>query len=115
MNYRDFWSNYNRYYLQEGYIMVIQDVRGRWMSEGKFVDVTTLHQRQKTRRTLTNRPMPMTRLTGSLKIFPVIMEKWVYWVYPIQVFMPAWQPLPDIPALKGRKSAGTGNRLVHRR
>jgi uncharacterized protein len=37
--YRDFWSNYNRYYLQEGYIMVIEDVRGRWMSEGKFVDV----------------------------------------------------------------------------
>jgi uncharacterized protein len=37
--YRDFWSNYNIYYLQEGYIMVVQDVRGRWMSEGKFVDV----------------------------------------------------------------------------
>lgn len=26
-------------YLKEGYIFVIQDVRGRWMSEGKFVDV----------------------------------------------------------------------------
>ncbi len=37
--YRDFWSGYKRYFLHEGYIMVIQDVRGRWMSEGKFVDV----------------------------------------------------------------------------
>lgn len=26
-------------YLKEGYIMVAQDVRGRWMSEGNFVDV----------------------------------------------------------------------------
>ena len=26
-------------YLKEGYIMVTQDVRGRWMSEGSFVDV----------------------------------------------------------------------------
>src|SRR5450432_3179604 len=37
--YHDFWSGYKRYFLHEGYIMVIQDVRGRWMSEGKFVDV----------------------------------------------------------------------------
>ena len=37
--YRNFWSDYNRFYLYEGYIMVVQDVRGRWMSEGKFVDV----------------------------------------------------------------------------
>jgi len=38
-NYRDFWSNYQRNYLRENYIMVVQDVRGRFMSEGKFVDV----------------------------------------------------------------------------
>jgi putative CocE/NonD family hydrolase len=37
--FRDFWSGYTRFYLHEGYIMVVQDVRGRWMSEGKFVDV----------------------------------------------------------------------------
>ena len=37
--YADLWSGYIRYYLREGYIMVFQDVRGRWMSEGKFVDV----------------------------------------------------------------------------
>jgi uncharacterized protein len=45
--YRDFWSGYKRYFLREGYIMVIQDVRGRWMSEGKFVDVSPLIQDKK--------------------------------------------------------------------
>ncbi|HYE56374.1 MAG TPA: CocE/NonD family hydrolase [Chitinophagaceae bacterium] len=34
-----FWNNHHRYYLREGYIMVKQDVRGRWMSEGEFEDV----------------------------------------------------------------------------
>jgi len=35
----DFWKKYQRYYFREGYIIVWQDVRGRWMSEGQFVDV----------------------------------------------------------------------------
>jgi uncharacterized protein len=33
------WHSYRMAYLREGYILVIQDVRGRWMSEGEFVDV----------------------------------------------------------------------------
>ena len=37
--WKDFNSRYIRYYLREGYIVVTQDVRGRWMSEGQFVDV----------------------------------------------------------------------------
>lgn len=37
--WRPFWNNHWKYYLREGYIIVIQDVRGRWMSEGSFVDV----------------------------------------------------------------------------
>ncbi|QHV96922.1 CocE/NonD family hydrolase [Spirosoma endbachense] len=37
--YRNFWSNHYKEYLKEGYIMVVQDVRGRWMSEGIFEDV----------------------------------------------------------------------------
>jgi len=37
--YFDFWNNYLRNYLREGYIMVIQDVRGKFLSEGKFQDV----------------------------------------------------------------------------
>jgi putative CocE/NonD family hydrolase len=37
--WRNFYAGYLRYYLREGYIMVTQDVRGRWMSEGQFADV----------------------------------------------------------------------------
>lgn len=34
-----FWNSYYRLYMREQYIMVMQDVRGRYMSEGSFVDV----------------------------------------------------------------------------
>ncbi|MBO9639917.1 MAG: CocE/NonD family hydrolase [Siphonobacter aquaeclarae] len=37
--YRPFYLNHYKEYLKEGYIMVIQDVRGRWMSEGVYEDV----------------------------------------------------------------------------
>ncbi|HEY8735044.1 MAG TPA: CocE/NonD family hydrolase, partial [Puia sp.] len=37
--FRDFWNGFDKYYMREGYILVIQDVRGRWMSEGKYVDI----------------------------------------------------------------------------
>ncbi len=33
------WGGHWKYYMRENYIIVIQDVRGRWMSEGEFVDV----------------------------------------------------------------------------
>jgi putative CocE/NonD family hydrolase len=34
-----FWNSYYRLYMRENYIMVVQDVRGKYMSEGAFVDV----------------------------------------------------------------------------
>lgn len=43
-----FWSRYFRYYLRENYILVFQDVRGRWMSEGTFVDVRPFNPNKKT-------------------------------------------------------------------
>ena len=33
------WDRHWRYYARENYIIVIQDVRGKWMSEGDFVDI----------------------------------------------------------------------------
>ncbi len=36
-------------YLKEGYIMVFQDVRGRWMSEGEFMDVRPFNANKKTK------------------------------------------------------------------
>jgi uncharacterized protein len=44
------WEFHWREYLKEGYIFVIQDVRGRWMSEGKFVDVRPFNVNKKTKK-----------------------------------------------------------------
>jgi uncharacterized protein len=33
------WGGHWKYYARENYIIVVQDVRGRWMSEGQFEDV----------------------------------------------------------------------------
>lgn len=41
--YSTYWINY----LKEGYIIAIQDVRGRWMSEGDFVDVRPFNPNKK--------------------------------------------------------------------
>src|SRR5882724_4287217 len=42
------WSGHWRYYARENYIIVVQDVRGRWMSEGEFVDVRPFNPNKKT-------------------------------------------------------------------
>src|SRR3954470_15983348 len=46
--YAGFWKSYTREYLKEGYILVKQDVRGRWMSEGVFVNVRPYNPDKKT-------------------------------------------------------------------
>jgi hypothetical protein len=43
-DFKPFWNTYQRLYLRENYIIVIQDVRGRYMSEGQFVDVRPYKQ-----------------------------------------------------------------------
>jgi putative CocE/NonD family hydrolase len=47
-NWRNFYSDYHRLYMREGYIIVTQDVRGRYMSEGEFVDVRPFNPNKKT-------------------------------------------------------------------
>ena len=46
--WKNYWDSYLRYYLREGYIMVTQDVRGRWMSEGEFENVRPFNPDKKT-------------------------------------------------------------------
>jgi putative CocE/NonD family hydrolase len=41
--YESYWINY----LKEGYIIAIQDVRGRWMSEGDYVDIRPFNPNKK--------------------------------------------------------------------
>ena len=42
------WNRHWKYYARENYIIVIQDVRGRWMSEGDFVDIRPFIKDKKT-------------------------------------------------------------------
>jgi len=42
-----YWRYYWKEYLKEGYIMVQQDVRGRFMSEGEFVNVRPFNPHKK--------------------------------------------------------------------
>lgn len=44
----NFWDFYYKYYMREGYIFVIQDVRGKWMSEGDFVNIRPFNPEKKT-------------------------------------------------------------------
>lgn len=46
-NFTAFHTRYLNYYFRQGYIMVIQDVRGRWMSEGEFVNVRPFNPARK--------------------------------------------------------------------
>jgi uncharacterized protein len=43
----ELWNTYLRFYLREGYIIVTQDVRGRWMSEGEFEDIRPFNTNKK--------------------------------------------------------------------
>ncbi|WP_428328961.1 CocE/NonD family hydrolase [Mucilaginibacter sp.] len=46
--YKSYYRNFQLKYLREGYIMVTQDIRGRWMSEGKFEVVRPFNPNKKT-------------------------------------------------------------------
>ena len=46
--WKTYWNGYEKNYFKEGYIMVTQDVRGRWMSEGIFEDVRPFNPAKKT-------------------------------------------------------------------
>ncbi len=41
------WKTYWKYYTRENYIIVIQDVRGKWLSEGEFENVRPFNPNKK--------------------------------------------------------------------
>jgi putative CocE/NonD family hydrolase len=51
-NWKDYWNSYEKAYFKEGYIMVTQDVRGRWMSEDEFVNVRPFNAAKKTNKNI---------------------------------------------------------------
>ncbi len=53
----------NTYLMKDKYIFVYQDVRGRYMSEGTFTNMTPQVER-KTKKMLTKAQIPTIRLNG---------------------------------------------------
>jgi uncharacterized protein len=45
--FRPFWYSFEKNYFKEGYIIVIQDVRGRWMSEGEYMNIRPFNPNKK--------------------------------------------------------------------
>lgn len=45
--YRQYWRGHHGRYMKDGYIMVVQDVRGKYMSEGEFMDVRPFKKNKK--------------------------------------------------------------------
>ncbi|MEP7111443.1 MAG: CocE/NonD family hydrolase, partial [Ferruginibacter sp.] len=45
--FQDFPNNHYREYFKEHYIMVLQDVRGKFMSEGTFIEIRPFNQNKK--------------------------------------------------------------------
>lgn len=48
--YKAYWRSFQMAYLKKGYIMVTQDIRGRWMSEGTFVVVRPFNPDKKSKK-----------------------------------------------------------------
>jgi len=46
--FASYWQSFRMAYARENYILVTQDVRGRYMSEGEFVDVRPFNKNKKT-------------------------------------------------------------------
>ena len=49
--FSSYWNSPRKYFLKENYILVTQDVRGRWMSEGVFEDVRPYNPNKKSNET----------------------------------------------------------------
>ena len=68
--FSQFWKSYKMAYLKEKYIMVTQDVRGRYMSEGVFVDVRPFNKDKKTKKDIDEASDTYDAIDWMLKNIP---------------------------------------------
>ena len=64
------WGGYQMGYVKEKYILVTQDVRGRYMSEGDFVDVRPFNKNKKTKKDVDEASDTYDAIDWMLKIIP---------------------------------------------
>ena len=63
-------------FAKSGYVFAYQDVRGRYMSEGEFMNVRPTSRRRAVPRTSTNRRTPGTPSTGWSSTSPTTPAAW---------------------------------------
>jgi putative CocE/NonD family hydrolase len=64
------WKSYRMAYLKEKYIIVTQDVRGRYMSEGVFADVRPFNKNKKTKKEIDEASDTYDAIDWMLKNIP---------------------------------------------
>ncbi len=64
------WNSYHMVYMRENYIIVSQDVRGRYMSEGVFADVRPFNKNKKTKKEIDEASDTYDAIDWMLKNIP---------------------------------------------
>ncbi len=98
-----------------GYIFVYQDVRGRWMSEGEFVNMRPHNPAKRSRNDIDESTDTYDTIEFLLKHVPNNNGKVGQWGISYPGFYTAAGMIDAHPALKAVVAAGPGHRLVHRR
>ena len=99
----------------DGYIFVIQNLRGRFKSEGR-VQAVVVGRPQKIPKRTTRRPMPTIQSIGWSRIFPTTTAKWASTAFPMTGFTAALPLLHPHPALKAvSEQASPGGPVDERR
>ena len=99
-NWANLWNSHLRYYLREGYILIMQDVRGRWMSEGVFVNVRPFNPNKKTNKDIDEASDTYDAIDWLVKNLPNNNEKVGVFGISYPGFYSTMAALSGHPALK---------------
>ena len=113
-SWRAFWNNHWRYYMREGYIIVLQDVRGRWMSEGEFEDVRPFNPNKKGTQ-FDEASDTYDAIDWLIKNLPNNNNRVGVFGISYPGFYSTMAAFSGHPALKAVSPASTSHGLVHRR
>lgn len=99
-NFRDFWTGYQKLYMRENYIIVTQDVRGRFMSEGIFEDIRPFNPNKKTNQDIDEASDTYDAIDWLVKNIPSNNEKVGVFGISYPGFYSSMAALSGHPALK---------------
>ena len=99
-SFKGFWNSYQRLYLRENYIIVTQDVRGRFMSEGEFEDIRPFNPNKKTNQEIDEASDTYDAIEWLVKNIPHNNEKVGVFGISYPGFYSSMAALSGHPALK---------------